>query len=216
MLLPPIPPPIQEAAAPSATTPEAAALRALKEGAQAPDFTLADAEGRPAQLSALLARGPVILVFYRGAWCPFCNRQLSGYQQALDRFQARGATLVAVSPQRPEKGALSVQKNQLAFPVLSDPGLKVARAFGLVFKAPAAYGFLPEFNGDASGELPLAATYVIGPGRRILKAFVDPDYRKRAGVEDLLAALPAPSAAPARGASPPSPPPPAAPAAGRP
>ncbi len=192
MPLPPMPPPAVQEALRAEATPEAAALRALKEGAMAPDFTLPGADGKPVTLSALLARGPVILTFYRGAWCPFCNAHLNGFQKALGRFQARGATLVAVSPQLPEKGELSIQKNQLTFPVLSDRGLKVARAFGLVFKAPANYTFLPEFNGEASGELPLAATFVIGRDRRILKAFADPDYRKRAGVEEVLAALPDP------------------------
>ncbi|MBL0211576.1 MAG: AhpC/TSA family protein [Holophagaceae bacterium] len=182
-------PAIQETARPE-TTPEAAMKRSLKEGALAPDFTLPGADGKPVALSALLAKGPVILAFYRGAWCPFCNVQLGSYQKALARFQAKGATLVAVSPQVPEKGEAMAQKHQLTFPVLSDLGLKVARSYGLVFKAPANYTFLPEFNGDASGELPLAATFVIGQDRRILKAFGDPDYKQRASVEDLLAALP--------------------------
>lgn len=171
------------------TTPAEAVRRALKEG-QAPGFSLPGVDGKPVSSAALLAKGPVVLVFYRGGWCPYCNVQLAGYQKGLDRIQAKGATLVAVSPQLPEKSAALTEKKELRFPVLSDVGLKVARSFGLVFRAPANYGFLPEFNGDPSGELPLAATYVIGQGGRILKAFVDQDYKNRASLEDILAALP--------------------------
>jgi peroxiredoxin len=163
--------------------------RALKVGL-APSFSLPGRDGGRVSLASLLDKGPVVLVFYRGAWCPYCNTQLAGYQQGLNRILAKGATLVAVSPQLPEKSASMAEKGELRFPVLSDVGLKVARSFGLVFKAPASYGFLPDYNGDSSGELPLAATYVIGKDGRILKAFVDQDYKKRASLEDILAALP--------------------------
>lgn len=190
MLFFPLPVPTIQESARSEATPEAAMKRSLKEGATAPDFTLPGVDGKPVRLSAILAKGPVVLVFYRGAWCPYCNLQLNTYQKALSRFKAKGAVLVAVSPQLPEKGEEIIKKNQLAFPVLSDRGLAVARSYGLVFKAPANYTFLPEFNGDASGELPLASTFVIGRDRKILKAFGDPDYKKRASVEELLAALP--------------------------
>ncbi len=190
MLFIPMPVPTLQKAARAENTPEAAMIRALKAGAMAPDFTLPGADGKPVKLTALLLNGPVILTFYRGAWCPFCNLQLNTYQKALGRFQAKGATLVAVSPQLPEKAEVTIQKNQLTFPVLTDLRLTVARSYGLVFKAPANYTFLPEFNGDASGELPLAATFVIGRDRQILKAFIDSDYKSRASVEELLAALP--------------------------
>lgn len=181
-------PPAQIQTRPGTTAAEAV-QRALKEGA-VPNFTLPGVDGKPVSLASLLAKGPVVLVFYRGGWCPYCNTQLAGYQKGLERIQAKGATLVAVSPQLPERSATLAEKKGLQFPVLSDVGLKVARTFGLVFQAPANYGgFLPEFNGDASGELPLAATYVIGRDGRILRAFMDQDYKNRASLEDILVAL---------------------------
>src|SRR5947207_13783736 len=110
-----------------------AAGLAVKEGAQAPDFTLPDAYGNMVMLSQLLTQGPVVMTFYRGQWCPYCHLQLRAYQQALPLIQARGASLVAISPQTPGHSRTLAEKLELAFPLLSDLGNQVARQFGLVF-----------------------------------------------------------------------------------
>src|SRR6266700_87929 len=110
-----------------------AAEKALKEGAQAPNFTLPNARGNAVTLSHLLTQGPVIMTFYRGQWCPYCHLALRAYQQAWPHMQARGATLVAISPQTPHHSSALAEKLELTFALLSDMGNQVARQFGLVF-----------------------------------------------------------------------------------
>lgn len=166
-------------------------------GDTAPDFSLPDARGRQRSLSALLAQGPVVLSFYRGGWCPYCNLQLRAYQEALADIQALGAQLVAVSPQSPDASLSTAEKNALAFDVLSDSGNQVARSFGLVYTLPeelqgvlrANAKALPDFNGDDSWQLPLTATYVVAQNGRIALDFLDVDYRKRLGTQEILDAL---------------------------
>jgi peroxiredoxin len=166
-------------------------------GGQAPDFTLPDAHGRLVSLSGSLETGPVVVTFYRGGWCPYCNIQLRAYQQALPDIVRLGGRLFAISPQRPDASLSTAEKNALAFDVLSDAGNAVARAFGLVYSLPeelrealrANNKALPGINGDESWELPLTGTFVIGRDRRILLAAADTDYRKRLAPEDIIAAL---------------------------
>lgn len=173
------------------------AERAIHQGQAAPDFTLPDAKGRVVRLSELLAKGPVILTFYRGGWCPYCNLQLKSYQARLAEIRAKGAELVAVSPQTPEYTLSTAEKDALAFPVLSDVGGKVARAYGLVFKVPdqvvpiyRTFGIdLEKHNGDSRHELPIPGTYLIDHDGTVLLSHVDADYRKRLPIEALLAAL---------------------------
>ncbi len=170
--------------------------RAKSEGDRAPAFALPNANGETVRLAELLERGPVVLVWYRGGWCPYCNIQLLGYRRALDEFTKRGATLVAISPQTPDNSLDTKEKNDLAFPVLSDVGNAVARQYGVVFTLPSEVASiyrekfdLRAYNGDDSNTLPLAATYVIDTEGTIRYAFLDPDYRKRAEPADVLAAL---------------------------
>jgi peroxiredoxin len=170
---------------------------ALKVGDRAPDFELPDTLGKTFKFSDLPARGPIVLTWYRGGWCPYCNIALRGFHKALPEIQAAGATLVAVSPEIPESAMNTVQKNQLGFPLLSDHQNKVARAFGIAYKVPDAVvetlkksgRDLARINGSDSGELPLAVTYVIDTDRVIRYAFLDTNYRKRAEPADVIAAL---------------------------
>jgi len=174
--------------------------RALKTGDQMPEFTLPDAHGNPVGSAALLAKGPLVVIFYRGAWCPFCNLYLSSVQEYLPRIEAGGATLVAISGEQPDRSLTVEQKNSLAFPVLSDPALVVARQFGIAYELPQvvdeaiqAVGFdMRTYYGTEKAELPLSATYVIGTDGTILYDFVTVDYKRRAEPEDFLAALPEP------------------------
>lgn len=158
---------------------------------------LVDAHGRPFDLTALIAERPVVLTFYRGGWCPYCNLELRAYQQALPQIAAAGAALVAVSPELPDHSLSTMEKNDLRFPVLSDVGGGLASALGIRFTLSdtvrpfyeKAGHALPERNGDGSWALPMPATFVIARGGRIIHASVEPDYRKRLDPRAALAAL---------------------------
>lgn len=180
------------------------AKAALQTGAVAPEFLLPDARGGTVRLSSLLQNGPVIVTFYRGGWCPFCDLQLRAYQAVLDEIRRAGAELVAISPQTPDYALLDVEKKDLRFPVLSDAHNRVARQYGLVFALSEALkdlqrGFgnpIPKFNGDDSWELPMPGTFVIDRGGIVRLAHVDPDYTRRLEPTAILAALRAGSALP--------------------
>lgn len=165
-------------------------------GDLAPDFTLTNQTGESVTLSELLAKGPVVLMWYRGGWCPFCNLTLRAYQERLEDFNALGATLVALTPELPDRSITTAEKAGLGYQVLSDVGNAVAREYGVVFsltegvKANYEQAFgLSQYNGDDKGELPLAATYVIHQDGTIRWAFLDADYRNRAEPDDVIAAL---------------------------
>ncbi len=175
---------------------QAAVERAKDVGDRAPGFTLLDHGYRPVSLSGLLEDGPVVLLWYRGGWCPYCNLTLAAYQDHLDEINAQGATLVALSPEVPDRSLSTKEKNELDFVVLSDTNNAVARQYGVVFAlTPGVHERYNEafefdsYNGNSSGELPLAATYVIDRDGIIRWAFLDADYRERAEPADVVAAL---------------------------
>jgi peroxiredoxin len=166
-------------------------------GSQAPNFRLPDARGGAVELAELRARGPVVVVFYRGQWCPYCNLQLRAFQGALADFAAAGASLVAISPQTPDSSLTHAERDGLEFHLLSDVGNRVARDYGLVFTQPETstavsreIGLeLRDYNGDDSHELPAASTFVISPDGTVLFTSVSGDYRWRIGPEEVLAVL---------------------------
>jgi peroxiredoxin len=174
------------------------AKTALKVGDRAPAIVLENAKGAAVDVGTLLKKGPVIVIFYRGGWCPYCNLELKAYQAMLPDFRAAGASLVAISPEKPDDTVLTAEKNALAFEVLSDVGQKVGRAFGLVYEFTeelkrAYQGFnldIPARNGTP-GEwaLPVAATYIIDRDGSIVYAYTDVDYRDRADPRDVLTVL---------------------------
>lgn len=174
-----------------------AADRALKVGDIAPAFALNDPEGKPVSSAELLAKGPLVLSFYRGVWCPYCNLELQALEAARPVFEAEGATLVAVSPQKPANSRRSQRENKLGFPILSDPGNQVAQAFGLKFALPDYLvelysklgNNLPLVNGDDSWTLPMPGRFAIGQDGRVLYAEVNPDYTQRPEPEALIPAL---------------------------
>jgi len=162
----------------------------------APNFTLTNALGKPTSLSDYLKQGPVVLTWYRGGWCPYCNLTLHELQEELPNFKANGANLLALTPELPDKSISTTEKNELEFEVLSDIGNKVAREYGIVFKltdeVAGMYNKsfeLNKYNGDESNELPLAATYIIDKDGTITYAFLDSDYRNRAEPSELTAFL---------------------------
>lgn len=166
-------------------------------GDQAPDFSLPDVCGNSVSLSGLLQKGPVVVSFYRGCWCPYCNIQLRAYEAILPQIRALGSSLAAISPQLPDGSLGTAETNALTFPVLSDVGNHAARSFGLVYSLPEELRAalrsndkaLPGINGDESWELPVPATYVIGTDRRVALAYIEVDYRKRLEPDAILAAL---------------------------
>ena len=155
-----------------------------------------NAAGKRVKLSELTARGPVVLTWYRGGWCPYCNIALRGFHKSLPEIRAVGATLVALSPETPDNTLSTKEKNQLEFEVLSDRGNKVAHAYGVAYKVPKVVVEqskgrldLAKHNGDDSGELP-SAPPTSSTARAIIRyAFVDADYRKRAEPSTVLAVL---------------------------
>jgi peroxiredoxin len=172
--------------------------RAAKVGDHVEDFTLPDAHGRPVRLKTLLEHGPLVLNFYRGVWCPFCNSIMRGLQRVQPAITEMGASVIGISPQLPDKSLLTEEENGLSFPVLSDVGNEIARRFEIVFRLPddllEVYRNLDHelsiFNGDrGASELPIPATYVLDPAGVIRFAYLDEDYTKRVDTDDILASL---------------------------
>ncbi|MCR1025001.1 AhpC/TSA family protein [Cellulophaga baltica] len=166
---------------------------ALQVGETAINFTLPNALGKKITLYDELENGPVILMWYRGGWCPYCNMQLHYMQEMLPEFKKLGASLIAITPETPDNSISTKEKNDLEFEVLSDLDNKVGYEYKVVFKLTEDVkeiyenGFeLSKFNGNDKGELPLAATYIIGQNKVIQYAFLDADYRNRAEPQDLL------------------------------
>ena len=163
----------------------------------APDFALPNATAKSVVLKDLLRSGPVVLTFYRGGWCPYCNIQLRAYQGVLPEITGLGGRLVAISPQLPDNSLDTVNRNALTFDVLSDVGNKVARQYGLVYALPEAIRSalrsnnksLPSINGDESWELPVPATFVVASDQHVALAHIEVDYRKRLEPEALLTCL---------------------------
>ena len=170
---------------------------ALAVGDRAADFELPNAYGRWIRLAYELERGAVVLIFYRGAWCPFCNLQLRSLQQALPQIEALGASLVAISPQLPGGSRSMIDKNALTFEVLSDLQSHVASDYGIAFTlAPADQTLFLEVgndlrraNGDSRWVLPAPATFVIAADGTIHLARVDSDYTTRINPDEILSAL---------------------------
>jgi peroxiredoxin len=170
----------------------------LAVGDTAPDFTLSDALGQQVALAELLAQGPVVVTFYRGEWCPYCNLQLRALQQALPEITAKGATLVAISPQAPDHGLTMTEKNELAFPVLSDLDQSVSESYKVRFDLTGELEDLQVnlfqndpavHNADGRRSLPVPSTFVIDRTGTVRFASVDADWRVRAEPADVIAAL---------------------------
>jgi peroxiredoxin len=172
--------------------------RALKVGDRAPEFTLNDATGHPVSSRDLLTQGPLVVSFYRGIWCPYCNMDLQALQEAMPAIKERGGQLLAISPQTQSNSRKSQRDNKVTFPILSDPGNEVAARFGLRFSLPdylielyrdTFKNDLSRINGDASWTLPMPARYVIAPDGVIMYAEVNPDYTYRPDPTELLPVL---------------------------
>lgn len=172
------------------------AEQGLRVGDKAPDFTLNDSHGNPVNLYSLLEKGPVVLTWYRGGWCPYCNLALKAFADKADEISDLGATFLALSPELPDKTLTTAEKNEIAFTILSDTNNHVSRQYDLVFKLnPQTFeayekGFgLSNYNGNMDGELPVPATYIIDQKGIIRYAYVNPDYKHRANPDEVMLQL---------------------------
>ena len=171
------------------------AARAPKVGETAPDFTLKDQLGREVSLASELEQGPVVLLFYRGEWCPYCNAWLRTFGLRAAEFSQRGARLVAVSPQTPDSSLTMAEKHSLQFPVLSDEGGEVIGTYGLKYDVTAHEMYkaggadLDKFNGEGLWILPAPAVFVINRDGIVRFVRVNGDYTQRAEPDEALAAL---------------------------
>lgn len=161
---------------------------------KAPDFRAKDQHGTEIRLKDLLKNGKVVLVFYRGEWCPYCNKELSGLQDSLQFIKDKGATLVAVSPEKPENILKTVEKTKAEYSVLYDEGLKIMKAYNVKFEVPentlTRYrnaGIDIEKNNGTNGKfLPIPAVFIIDKESTVTYRFFEPDYKKRPSVLEIL------------------------------
>ena len=171
--------------------------RVLSVGAKAPAFELKDHNGKPVSSAELLAKGRLVICFFRGRWCPFCVGQLEAMNLIVPQIEQAGASLVAISPQTVQQSFFMHDQHKLRCPLLSDAGNQVARQFGLVYRAPdyqqavycRAFVNLPFANGDESWELPIPATFILDRDGTVLYASADEDYTQRPEPSDILQRL---------------------------
>lgn len=170
--------------------------KARQVGDSAPNFILTNAVGKTVEFHQELQKGPVVLVWYRGKWCPYCNLTLKALQRHLTTFQDMGAQLIALTPELPDKSLSTAERHALQYEILNDKGNAIARRYGIVYELPAdvaaryqASFDLHGYNGDDSNELPLACTYVVDREAIIRYAFLDPEYRRRAEPTHIIATL---------------------------
>ncbi|MDW7660955.1 MAG: redoxin domain-containing protein [Bacillota bacterium] len=169
----------------------------LKAGDRAPDFKLKNQTGSEINLTSLLKKGPVILTFFRGAWCPYCNLQLTAYQDILPLIESAGASILAISPQSSDDSLSYSEKKNLGFDILGDTEFEVARLYNVLYELPdylqdvyKTIGInLQDSNADKSWRLPLTATYIIDKMGMVCYAFVDVDYKKRMEPQNIISIL---------------------------
>lgn len=185
------------------TTPEGfvgdadAVRNALNVGAKMPSFSLKDIGGKTVDSDDLLKKNNLVIVFYRGAWCPFCNLYLQNLQKHAAQIKEAGGSIVAISVENPDNSSSVARKNELQFTVLSDPKLEVARKFGIVYQLPKetdetykSRGLdVAKHNEMERAELPLGATYIVDQKGKIVYAFLETDYKKRAEPEVIIETL---------------------------
>ena len=170
---------------------------AINVGDKAPDFVLANAEGKEVSLYKELEKGPVVLMWYRGGWCPYCNRQLSALQEIMPELEEKGWQLIALSPDKPEELAKTVKNEELGYTLVSDSKMKAAKAFEIAFQVdqPTIEKYktykidLIAASGEGHQQLPVPSVFLINAEGEITFVFSDPDYKKRLSNEALLEAV---------------------------
>ncbi len=166
----------------------------LKTGDTIPEIKLPNAANQSISVQDVLQHNKVILSFYRGGWCPYCNMELRALQKSQDEFKKLGATLIAISPETPDNSITTKEKNELRFEVLSDIDNTIAKAFNLAFTLPKdlqevykGFGIdLEKNNGNQNHQLPISATYIIGQDNTIVYDFTKEDYKERADPQEII------------------------------
>jgi peroxiredoxin len=173
------------------------APQGLQLNESAPAFAAKDQYGKEVSLKALLAKGPVVMLFYRGQWCPFCNKQLSAMQDSIAFITTKGATVLAITPEAPENISKTVEKTKATYSVLFDEGLKIMKSYKVAFEVEASViekykGYGIDFNvanGSNGANLPVPAVYVIDKAGKITYRYFDANYRKRPSVKEIVSNL---------------------------
>ncbi|ETN39594.1 uncharacterized protein HMPREF1541_05820 [Cyphellophora europaea CBS 101466] len=174
--------------------------KAIQPGHQFPSFSLDDANHHTVTSESLLSKGPLLITFYRGSWCPFCNLTLRAYQQHLQAFRKRGVQFVAITPELPDTSISSVEKQELEYPVLSDVGCKLARQLGIVWAQPdtmrpifdhLGVDWDKDYGNGASErlEVPIPATILVGKDSVVMETFIEANYHERLDPEIALSWL---------------------------
>ncbi|MBS2969216.1 AhpC/TSA family protein [Metabacillus sp. KIGAM252] len=171
--------------------------KGLQVGDQVPNFVLPDARGKEISITDILKKGPAVITFYRGGWCPYCNMELKAYQSILDEIHEAGAELVAISPESPDASLSTKEKNELSFHVLSDKENSTAQDFNLVYRMPEYLieiykekGLdVPGHNRDETWSLPVSATYIADQSGNIIYEYTKADYKDRAEPSEILSQL---------------------------
>ncbi|MBK1828592.1 redoxin domain-containing protein [Haloferula rosea] len=171
--------------------------KVLKVGDRAPDFSIKNQDGEDVRLSERLEHGPVVLTWYRGAWCPYCNITLAALADTRDEMESLGAQLMALTPELPQVTTETTKDMKLGFDVLTDLNHQVAEQYGLVFRLndetakryEEKFELIKRSGAEAANRLPLPATYLVSQSGIITYAFVDADYRRRAEPSRILDAL---------------------------
>lgn len=174
-----------------------AGASAPRVGDAMPPFIFPDENGRLVSMQSLLDRGPAIVTFHRGHWCPWCRISINTLARTQARLEASGARMVAIVPDREQFAAAMKHDAKASFPILSDMDNGYAMSLNLaIWVGPEMEAYiidrghsLPDYHGNDSWMLPIPATFVVGRDGRIKARFVDPDYRKRAAIDDVIAAL---------------------------
>jgi peroxiredoxin len=166
----------------------------LKVGDKAPQFVAVDQAGKKVNLQKILKKGDAVLVFYRGQWCPYCNKQLSHLNDSLGLITAKGATVISITPETNDNIKKTVEKTKATFSILEDKGLSIMNSYKVSFAVDEStitkyknYGIdFEKANGANGANLPVPATYIIGKDGKIKYAFFNPDYSKRTSVKDIV------------------------------
>lgn len=164
---------------------------------EAPAFSAKDQNGKMISLSEELKKGPVVLVFYRGQWCPYCNKHLKKLEDSLSFITAKGARLITITPEKQENISKTIEKTKASYSILFDDGLKIMKSYDVAFavdeKTVEKYkGFGIDFtqaNGENGANLPVPALYIIGTDGKISYRYFDTNYSKRASVAEIIAHL---------------------------
>ena len=164
---------------------------------KAPEFTAKDQNGNVISLNDALKRGKVVLVFYRGQWCPYCNKELKNLEDSLSLITSKGATVLAITPEQPAYVEKTIEKTKATYSILTDDKLKIMKAYDVAFSLDAStvekyktYGIdFSTANGSNGDNLPVPAVYIIDTNGNIIYRYFNADYTKRPGVQEIAAHL---------------------------